>query len=63
MSIQIVGFIAAFLVVFALYLEFSMSSSVGKKEREDTRFQQEGRLRRAEAANYEAWEANKRMHW
>ena len=63
MIFQIVTFVAAFLVVFALYLEFSNGFADTPLEAEDERFRKEGQRRRTEAVSREAWDANKQMYW
>jgi NADH:ubiquinone oxidoreductase subunit 3 (subunit A) len=61
MILAVLGFIAMFLVVFLLFIVISRVMARKAREKEDQIAWEEGHRRRSQAAEDEAWKANKRM--
>jgi uncharacterized protein HemY len=61
MSIAVIGFIAMFLAVFLLFVLVSRVMARRSREREDRKTWDEGKRRRAQTEDDEAWKANRKM--
>jgi hypothetical protein len=59
--IIVMGFVASFLVVFALYLVITRTHARKAEAKLDLEIWHEGQRRRAKLGNEEAWNENKRM--
>ncbi len=61
MLITVLGFIAMFLLVFAIFVIFTRNVAGRAQAKEDSKTWREGERRRTEAKDDEAWRANRRM--